>query len=335
MRKHINKKNLIDKTIDAHSHIGVMIKAYASLEYPYAQTAENIYYHQLAGNIDVNIVFPFSADLYFNFDKLIKGQLLPADNPVSSSPYKLENLMLMREIFDYCPEISGHFIPFISVDPAREVKNQLTEIKNLQKQYPIYGIKINPVGCQSHAVKIMTEGRPFLDFARENNIPFIFHSVSAPVDEYSQADDILKIAEKNPDIRFCLAHTLHFNKNLLQRASELPNVWTDTAAFKIQIDLTMQFVSENIIKQSDLIDVDYSDITSVIQTVVEMYPDMIIWGTDCPAYTFHCKRKQGKNIYRDFKLKGRYEDEINVLKSLPENLQRKISNENTLKFLFS
>ncbi len=334
MRKHIEKNELIGKTIDAHSHIGVSLKAYISLEYPYAQTAENIYYHQLAGNVDLNIVFPFSGDLYFDFHKLAQGQLIPDNKSVSQIPYEYENMILMREIFEYCPELSRRFIPFISIDPARDVSKQMSSIEKLNEKYPIYGVKVNPVGCQSHATKILTEGHIFLEFARDNNIPFIFHSVSAPIDEYSQASDIIDIAEKNPEIRFCLAHTLHFNKALLERANDLPNVWTDTAAFKIQIDLTMQYVNQNLVRKEDLFDADYSNLSKVMKALVETYPNLIIWGTDCPAYTFHCRRKQGENVYQEFNLKGRYEDEIKALKSLNKDAQRKISNENTLKFLF-
>ncbi len=334
MRKHLDKIELKDKIIDAHSHIGVFIKAYALAEYPYAQTAENIYYHQLTGNVDVNIVFPLSADLYFDFDKLLSGQLIPSKSSASRVPYEKENLILMKEIFEYCPELAKRFIPFISIDPARDVKSQMSAIEHLNEKYPIYGIKVNPVGCQSHAKKILTEGHIFLEFAQDNNIPFIFHSVSAPVDEYSQASDIIEIAEKNPEIRFCLAHTLHFNKALLERANKLPNVWTDTAAFKIQIDLAMQFVREDIIKRSDLFDTDYSEPSIVIKDILEEFPNLIIWGTDIPAYTFHCKRKQGENIYQEFNLKGTYKDEIKVLKSLPNDLQMKIANKNTLEFLF-
>ena len=332
--KHLDKNKLTEKTIDAHSHIGVSLSAYSRLEYPYAQTAEGIYYRQITSGVDINVVFPFTADLYFDFTNLLNGQMIPADTPISPSPYEIENLTVMREIFDFCPELSERFIPFISIDPVRDVNGQLRAIEKLARNYPIYGIKVNPVGCQSHAIKLLDTGKDFLEFARQNNIPFTFHTVAAPVDEYSQPTDILRIAERNPGIRFCLAHCIHFNKSLLKLANAIPNVWVDTAALKIQIDLVLKFLREDIVKRSDLIDTDYSDPKKVINTLVEMYPNLIIWGSDTPAYTFHCRRKQGENLYQEFNLKGRYEDEIDALNSLPDALRKKISNENTIKFLF-
>ena len=63
-QKHLSRNALRGKVIDVHSHVGVELKHYSCLEYPYAQTAEGIYYQQLSGGVDVNVVFPFTVDLY-------------------------------------------------------------------------------------------------------------------------------------------------------------------------------------------------------------------------------------------------------------------------------
>lgn len=62
----IDHKTFAGKIIDIHSHVGVSIKAYASMEYPYAATLEGIYYRQKAAGIDVNVVFPYTADLFLS-----------------------------------------------------------------------------------------------------------------------------------------------------------------------------------------------------------------------------------------------------------------------------
>ena len=91
----VARAGLAGKVIDCHSHLGVSLKAYASAEYPYAQTAEGLYYRQLAGGVDVNVVFPFSADLHFDPARLVEGEMVPAERPVSPVPYTAENRLLM------------------------------------------------------------------------------------------------------------------------------------------------------------------------------------------------------------------------------------------------
>ena len=127
-KKHLNLEKLNDKVIDGHSHVGVEGKHYCRGEYPYAETAEGIYYKQLSSGIDVNVVFPFSVDLYCEPISILEGERVPAKHPLSQVPYQTENLILMREIFDYCPEFSHRFIPFVSVDPARDIKKQIQEL---------------------------------------------------------------------------------------------------------------------------------------------------------------------------------------------------------------
>ena len=332
--KHLTRNDLKGKVIDVHSHVGIALKEYCCGEYPYAQTADGIYYQQLAGGVDVNVVFPFMPDLFFEPTKLLRGEKVPAREPLSKSPYATDNLILMREVFDYCPDRSHRFLPFVSLDPGRCVAEQLAALERLDEQYPIYGIKIHPVGCQSHALEFLGKGEPFLDFAQERDIPFLFHATTVPNDEYSQASDILQIAQSRPALRFCLAHCLFFHYELLEQASRMPNVWVDTAALKIQVDVLLQLVGEGIVKASDLLDIDYSDYREVMVFLCTTYPDTILWGTDSPAFTYHCRRNQGDDMYQEFALKGRYEDEVAALNALPEELRRKASNTNTQDFLF-
>lgn len=68
--RHLRKKDLENKIIDAHSHTGVALGSYGRAEYPYAQTVEGLYYRQIQGGVDINIVFPFTADLYVNLPRL-------------------------------------------------------------------------------------------------------------------------------------------------------------------------------------------------------------------------------------------------------------------------
>ena len=49
--KHLQRHRLEGKVLDVHAHVGVELKAYARMEYPYAQSIEGLYYKQLAGSV--------------------------------------------------------------------------------------------------------------------------------------------------------------------------------------------------------------------------------------------------------------------------------------------
>jgi hypothetical protein len=331
----IEPDDLKGKTIDAHSHLGVSLKSYACLEYPYAQSIEGLYYRQLAGRVDVNVVFPFSPDLYFNLRRLIDGTAVPDERPLSPTPYAQENRLLMREVFDYCPELRRRFLPFVSADPGREVAAQIAALERLEAEYPIYGIKILPVMCQTPVTKLLDEGRPILEFARTRNIPFLLHTTAAPDEPYSNARLAFDVIERNPDLRFCLAHCIGFHRGYLDRAAALGNVWVDTAALKIQVELASQG-SPLMAAGNDRFTADYSDHRRVMRQLAEAYPRMIVWGSDSPAYSYIVRRRQGEgeDAFADFRLKGTYEDEVAALDGLPSSLRQAVSNGNTLRFLF-
>ena len=234
----MDKKKLKGKVIDCHNHIGVSIKAYACLEYPYAETVESLYCKQQSAGVDVSIIFPFTPDLHFNLRSLIsKGINISDRKPFSEVPFGLENNLIMYELSRFNPEYRENFIPFVSADPMRKIDAQIKYLESLEKKYPIYGIKINPTSSQSRIDSLLKKGEPLLKYARERNIPFLFHTSPSTDDYYSYVGDSLKVIEKNPDVRFILAHAIVFHKGFLDIADSMPNVWVDTAALKIQVDL--------------------------------------------------------------------------------------------------
>ena len=48
---HIRPHDLADKTIDIHAHTGISLKSYASLEFPYCASLEDIYYRQIVNGV--------------------------------------------------------------------------------------------------------------------------------------------------------------------------------------------------------------------------------------------------------------------------------------------
>ena len=327
------RSELAGRIIDAHTHLGVSLKAYALGEHPFAATAEGLAYRLKACNVDMAITFPFTADLYFDFAALKEGDAVPAEHPVSPAPYAAENLLVMREVFEFCPEHSDRFLPFVSMDPGRAAGAQLRALRELEERYPIYGIKVNPVICQSPALELLGAGAALLDWAEERGLPMLFH-VSTVADEYSHADDVFKVVESRPGLRFCLAHCLLYQEEYLKRAAGMPNVWVDTAAMKIQVELVRELIDAGEIARGTLIDADYSDHLAVMRTLCERFPDMIVWGSDAPCYSYICRRKQGEGQFRDFNYKATYEDEVAALNALSPELRAKVGGANALDFVF-
>ncbi len=320
------------RIIDAHSHVGVSLKAYAAGEYPYAQSLEGLYYRQLAAGVDQNVVFPYSPDLAYDLSALLQGELARAQVPWTAAPYAAENQLLLREVYEYCRELSARFLPFVCVDPGREVDAQLQVLGDLCERYTVYGIKIVPVAVQVCVLELLTRGAAFLSFARERGLPFLIHTTGDPAEAYSQPRDVLAVAEANPDLRFCLAHCAVFARHHLERIHAMENTWFDTSALKIQVQMVYE-ESPLVPPPSERFDTDYSDHTRVMRDLARAYPESIIWGTDSPAYSFICRRKQAEGSFAEFRLKGTYLQEKAALDALPRQLRARAGGGNAVEWL--
>ena len=190
-----------------------------------------------------------------------------------------------------------------------------------------------PVACQTAVTELLGQGRPLLDFARQRDLPFLFHTTVDPRETYSHARLAFEVIDANPDLRFCLAHCIAFHRAFLDRAAAMSNVWVDTSAMTIQVASAaagMQICARG----DDRFEADYSDFRRVMVALAEAYPETILWGTDSPFYSYICRRKQGAGAYEEFRLKARYEDEKAALDALPDDLRKAVGNTNALRFLF-
>ncbi len=327
------RRTLASKTIDCHNHVGVSINAYARQEYPYAATIEGIYYRQKACNVDVSVVFPFTPDLYFDASAFLDYRMKPARRPLSPAPYSTENELLLREVYDFCPELTKRFLPFVSVDPLRDVTAQCRNLEALSQRYPIYGIKVNGVLCQAPLTAFLKQGKPLLDFALERNWPLLFHTAYSTDDCYSNSEMAFKVIEARPDLRFALAHVIGFQKQALDRARNLPNVWVDSSALTIQVQLAHEG-SPLIAPKEQQFRTDYRHPGKVLRALATAYPGRMLWGSDTPAYSYICRRRQGGDVIQEFRLKATFEDEVAALRFLSADQQREIANRNTLDFIF-
>jgi len=332
-KPHIRPQDLARKTIDIHAHTGISLKSYASLEFPYCSSLEDIYYRQVANGVDCSVIFPVNANLYFDQDVYIAtGKLVPAAKPLSPVPYGIENQMLLTEVYTFCPERSHHFLPFVSADPGRKVPEQVKHLRTLAQEFPIYGLKIVPVACQSPVAQLLDVGEPIMELAAEMGWPVLFHVTTHPGEQYSQACDTLRVVAKHPELRFCLAHCIGLHNDSIMRAIALPNAWIDTAALKIQV----QLAHENnpvMALPAERFPCDCSNYVDVIKTLVARFPTRILWGSDAPYHSYIVRRMQSEGNYVDFRLKGTYEDEKAALDALTP-AQRTRLHANALEYLF-
>ena len=333
IEKHLCCANLIGKTIDIHSHAGIQIREAAQVSFPYCASVEDLAYRQKANGVDVSVVFPTGPDLFFDLPTYIEtGCRVPAATPISRAPYERENRLLLTDVFNFCPEHSGRFLPFISVDPGRLVDEQIAISRELEAEFPIYGVKIAPVSTQTWVTALLEEGEAFFEFFAARDWPVLFHVAVSRGEEYSQAADTLAVIERHPELRYCLAHCIGFHRELLERADSLPNVWVDTSALKIQVELAHQD-SPLMALPPDRIKCDFSNHIGVMRDLVERYPKTIIWGTDSPYHSYITRRLQGEGVYAEFRLKGTYEQEKAALDTLTPT-QRTQNSANALAFLF-
>ena len=331
--KHLRRADLVGKTIDIHSHAGIQIREAAQISFPYCASVEDLAYRQQANGVDAAVVFPTGPDLFFDLPAFIEtGRRVPAAHPISRAPYERENRLLLTDVFRFCPEHSSRFLPFVSVDPGRLVDEQIAILRELEEEFPIYGVKIAPVATQTKVTELLGAGEAFFEFFAARNWPILFHVAVSQGEEFSQAADTFRVIERHPELRYCLAHCIGFHREFLERADARPNVWVDTAALKIQVELAYQD-SPLMALPPERLDADFSDHVQVMRTLVERFPKTIIWGTDAPYHSYITRRLQGAGVYAEFRLKGTYEQEVAALDALTP-AQRAQNNANALAFLF-
>ena len=334
IERHIRREDLADKVIDAHSHIGIALREAAQINFPYCSSAEDLAYRHKANGVDFGVVFPISPALYYDLPALIEtGELRPAARPISRVPYERENRLLLTDVYRFCPEHSGRFLPFISVDPGRLIAEQIASLAELEQEFPIYGVKIHPLMAQSKALALLDVGAPLLAFFAERDWPVLFHATLDPTDPFSQVADILQVAERHPEIRFCMAHCIGCHRPSFERAAALPNMYVDPAALKIQVELFRDDKARGDEWSAQMLDLDYDDHTRLFQQLVERYPRTMLWASDAPYHSYITRRLQGEGVYREFRSKGTYEEEVAAWRGLSEAQQRQV-NANTVTFLF-
>ncbi len=312
--------------IDVHNHIGVELLFYLHGDFPYGQDIPALVERADSHGVTHWVVFPFVSNLTCDYGALRGGKVIPSGG-IEKIPYAYENRRLMREVYDYFPEFSNRFLPLPIIDPNRRTAEQIKALKQLRQEYRFYGFKIQGSIIRSEVKGLLRDGRGFLDLAREWDIPVLIHSSVAIDDIWSQAVDILDIAEEHPDVRFCLAHSCRFDRFCLDRLAELPNAWFDCSAHVIHCRSVEQGLP-NVASGDRLFRSDYTNPPQVLADLYSAYPEKLMWGSDSPFYSWISM--EGRIAVP---LKSSYATEVQCLSALPPQGLSRITVENILQFL--
>jgi predicted TIM-barrel fold metal-dependent hydrolase len=309
--------------IDCHTHVGVDPAFYVQGHFPYAQDYRSLVEQASRNGMQKLVTFPFVA--YFGWEGLEVS--VPKNGEDFSVPYAFENRRMLGEIFELNADIASAALPFVIVDPARRQREQVESLKLLGSRYPIRGIKIQGTMIHAPIRSLLDHGRGFVDLAAEWDVPMLIHSSIAPEDVWSQAGDILDVAEARPEVRFCLAHSCRFHRPSLERLGSLPNTWFDCSAHAIHCDAVVADLA--IVAPPDSrIDTDYSRPEAVMKALYDLLPERMMWGSDAPFYSYAGRHEGGT-----LRLISSYEREVAALALLSESEKRAILHENTLRFL--
>jgi len=303
-----------EAVIDIHTHIGISPKFYYQYGYPYALSFEDMVIRMEMLGIDSSSKVKTTTK-YCDF------------------PYETENRNMLNEINEIFPKYSHKALPFLMFDPSRETQKQADYMETLIDKYPVFGLKTATTYIQSFVTDMETIGKPILDLARKKQLPITFHSSVHPKDPWAHADDIVALAERNPDIRFCIAHCARFLKPVLERANKLDNCFVDYSAFIIHCKLAA-VDSEAVAIKELRFDAGYNDPLDVMMKLAKAYPNTMLWGSDTPFNYWIQKYYTSDEKLVEERLECGYKEETDLLHELPKDIITRIAYTNNLQFLF-
>jgi len=319
--------------IDVHTHVGVDPKLYLGHSLPFCRSLDVSHAEAVGVGITHSVCFPWVTSLYYDLQELAKsGNVVLSGNGIGDAPYHFENEQMLRQLYETFPDFVPQFVPFVIVDTMRETTKQVDILTRLLDKYPFYGIKVHPRDAQAPVMTLDTEGAPILNFAREHDFPILIHGAATDIDPLSQVTDIMELATRHPDLRWCAAHFCSFNEGLFDRVDKMDNVWVDSAAMSIGCDTVM--AGMNIYETGPAkIDADYSKPEDVFRALAERFPDSFMFGTDNPAHSWIDTTTYASGEVVHYDLRSSMEREKSMLSLLSGEILEKVSYRNALKFI--
>lgn len=315
--------DLHGKTIDCHTHVGLFLKSLFDDKYPASGDVINLIERMDLHHVDYSIVFPF-PDYYTQGDKTLYEKMMLI---IGDTPYKYTNERMITEIEQL--NIS-RLLPFFMFSINYAIDAQIEYMSKYAETKKIFGLKYYPDSDMRKVDDLLKDGSEFIDFLIKYNLPLVIHcseGASTNSNGFSNPLDMICIAENNPKLRLCIAHMGQFNKELIDiiRTKKLNNVYLDTSPI-------LHLCNVRIINGlKNCLDLDYSDPLEVIKKMHELLPNNIIWGTDYP-YTYTCNLNN--EIHNKDFSRFSYNEYYNLFNKIPVEIKERISNKNTIKFLF-
>ncbi len=303
---------------DVHTHIGTDLGFYLRGWWPYAATAQDLLTQMDTNGIDRAVCFPFTLPSAFDSNAFAKtGDIKLQPGRV---PFDRENALLRQELDRLDPK--GRLLQFAMFDPARLVQEQVRLIEPLIGK--IKGLKAQTTVIQSPIARLLDDAKPLMELAREHNLPVLFHTAVSPNDSWAQAADCLAVAGAYPDVRFNLAHSLRFDREYLEMAGAMPNVWVDCSAHLAHCQLAREN-SPAVAAAGRRLLTDYSKPVEALAAIAEILKGKCLWGSDNP-YMSWCADTM-RIIYS-------YADEAALLHALPSAVRQQIASAAPEAWLF-
>jgi predicted TIM-barrel fold metal-dependent hydrolase len=305
-------------TIDAHVHAGFDATNVVRKRYPTSQSIVDLVRKMRANNVSYSAVFPAPSDLFWFDPKRVAydAEWVQAREPAEAFPYERANWTHFNESELFGEEI---VLPFGNIMPGVKEEEQVDFLRTYIDRDKVFGLKLHTLA--SHTPASALEGSRFIDLAKEYSLPITIHSGS---DEYSDPQQVIELSKLYPDVRFAIAHAADFKKDIFTqlRANPHKNVFVDTCPHISNCYFAQR---EN---PKKLLDLDYTDPQSALLGLYQAYPEGVIWGTDEPWTTVTDDTNQ-RILARIM-----YEDEVALLRQLPQQVRQQISYTNTVRFLF-
>ena len=290
---------------DVHTHIGLDAGFYLRRWWPYSANVQELLHHMDAAGIGRAVCFPFT--LPSAFDPYAFAERKAIELRPGRFPFDRENELLSVEIARL--DSDKRLLQFGMFDPSREVAAQVRSLEKLVGK--IAGLKTQTTVLQSPIRDLLNGARDIIRLAQQHDLPVLIHTAVNPADAWAQARDCLDVAEVFPRVRFNLAHSLRFDRECLQRAASMPNVWVDCSAHLAHCALAVKDAAP-VAPRERRVDADYARPAEVLAVIHEMLRGRYLWGSDSP-YMSWCDDNLSM-VYS-------YRQEADVLHALSERVR--------------
>lgn len=320
----LTRNELSGKRIDTHTHAGVSLGYFFDSKYPYCCSIIEIMESLQAIGFDAACVFPFPAYICGSNVQVEESARQTVRSVFETVPYRagMEKMLLELERFKI-----KNILPFNMFSINYAIEEQLTYLDTIQNK--IYGLKYYPDADARRISELSREGRPFLEYLVRNDMPLTIHvSENACLygQGYSNVMEAVELARSMPKLRVSVAHMGHFSRQALTAAQRLrlPNLYFDVSPL-------LHICHIRTVNEGDVLPLPYERPGEVVQALLTMFPDYLLWGSDMPFHFTGDLANPAHNFdYDAFSIA----EVMKQFNSLDEAAAIQICNKNTLDFLF-